>query len=221
MVDSHNSTHGKVLRQMMPTRPIPWCGQNPTHSLYPLSTPLSIWRLCSLSVAAIDVWAVVWSGEAPLTFTLLGDHDWSAIHAEVDVLIERSGTAFLATSVTSGGCVGDAGSAGITFAINTNGSYVVANSTALRHVFAQGKVAVMGGMWYRLGMDVGAGGTTVSFDGVALTTVTELTDKTFHGWVALGSSWDYVQFDSLNITHSQQHHRATPAPQPPQHTVAE
>ena len=166
VVQSANATHGRVLRQMMPERPVPWCG------------------------------------EAPYTFSIIGDHSWRALRAEVDVLIERNGTAFIGAGVRSGGCVGNSGSVGLTFSISTAGQWLVTNSTALTHVHAQGKAAFSAGVWYHLGIEVGSAGTAAYLDGQRVAMVAELTDRAYEGWVAIGTSWDYVQFDNLAITQS-------------------
>ena len=141
---------------------------------------------------------VAWCGDADLTFTLLGDHSWSALHAEVSVLIEETGTAFIAAAVRDGGCVGE-GSDAIVFAVSTTGAWQVSNNTSLRRLVTQGKTVVNAGVWYRLGVEVTATGTTVMLDGKTVATVAELTSGNHRGWVALGSSYDHVQFDDLEI----------------------
>jgi len=144
---------------------------------------------------------VAWCGDAPLTFSVIGSHAWRAITAEIEVLIETDGTAFLAVGVSSGGCVGGRGSDGIVLAL-TVGGWLVSNSTSLHSVVAQGKVAVGAGEWVALRLEVGEGGTSVSAGGQEVAMLSDLTSHQHEGWVAIGSSYDYVQFDNLLITHN-------------------
>ena len=150
---------------------------------------------------AMPMMPVAWCGDAPLTFSVMGSHAWRALAAEIEVLIERNGTAFLALGVASGGCVGGRGSEGIVLALSVGG-WVVSNTTALKPVVAQGKVAVDAGQWVRLRLEVGEGGTSVSVDGKEVAMLTQLTSRQHQGWLAIGSSYDYVQFDNLSITNS-------------------
>ena len=145
---------------------------------------------------------VSWCTEAPLTYTIIGDHAWSDVRAGVDVLIEERGTAFLATAVTLGGCVWGSGTPAIVFAILSNGSWLVSNNTDLQNPLAQGKVTINNGTWYRLVIDVTASGTAVFLDGKRLALVPQLASTAHHGWVGLGSSYDFVQFDQLSINRS-------------------
>ena len=164
IVAATNTSHGNVVRQMVPHIPVAWCG------------------------------------DAPLTFTVLGDHSWRAVRAEVDVLIETNGTAYLAVAVNSGGCVGQGGSSGVAFGFSVDGSWVVSNTTTLRSVLARGKTSYAAGQWVRLGVELGEGGTAVSLDGKEVAMVAELTSARHNGWVTLGSSYDYVQYDNLRIS---------------------
>ena len=143
---------------------------------------------------------VAWCGDAPLTFSVIGSHQWRAITAAIDVMLETTnGTAFLATSVTEGGCVGGRGADGIVLAVSAQ-SWIVSNSTSLRPVVAQGKLTLAAGEWVRLRLEVGEGGTSVSVGGVEVAMLKELTSARHQGWVAIGSSYDVVQFDNLDIS---------------------
>ena len=143
---------------------------------------------------------VAWCGDAPLTFSVLGSHQWSAIAASIEVMIEANGTAFLATSVSQGGCVGDRGSDGIVLAVAVGQGWLVSNSTSLQPIVAQGAVAVAAGQWVRLRLEVGEAGTAVEVDGVQVAMLHELTSTQYHGWVAIGSSYDAVQYDNLLVS---------------------
>ena len=168
VVAAADVSRGKVLRQMVPRRPVSWCT------------------------------------EAPLTYTIVGDYAWSTVRAEVDALIEEQGTVFLAAAVSMGGCVWGAGTPAIVFALSSTGAWTVANNTDLKAPLAQGKVTVSSGTWYHLEVDVAAGGTTVWLDGKQVAMVPQLSSDRHHGWIGLGSSYDFVQFDRLSINRSNQ-----------------
>ena len=143
---------------------------------------------------------VAWcGGVAPLPFSVIGNHSWRAVTAEVDVLIEKNGTAFLGVGVASGGCLSERGADGIVLGLSVGG-WVVSNTTGLRPVVAQGKVPVGVGEWVRLRLEVGEGGTSASVGGVEVAMLTGLSSRRYEGWVAIGSSYDMVQFDNLSIS---------------------
>ena len=151
---------------------------------------------------AVPMRPVAWCGDAPLTFSVMGSHDWRALSAEIEVLIESTGTVFLATSVRQGGCVGGGGSDGIVLALTVGQGWLVSNSTTLAPIVAQGKLAVNAGEWVKLKLEVGEGGTSVSVGGKEVAMLTELTSAQHQGWLAIGSSYDYVQYDNLVISHN-------------------
>ena len=124
--------------------------------------------------------------EAPTTYSVIGDFNWTAVRVGVDVLIEDEGTAFLGTAVTTGGCVFGVGSPAIVFAISSTGMWLVSNDTDLKTPAVQGKAAIHNGTWYHLELDVTAAGTVVWLDGNQLATVPQLSSKDRHGWVRTG-----------------------------------
>ena len=172
VVQSNNTAHGQTLRQMMPLMPVPWC-----------------------------------RSDADLTYSVIGNHSWGAVQTSVDAMIERSGTAFLAVAVTTGGCLGEGrggggyGSSGVVLAVSTNQTWTVANRTDLTERLATGKVAVAAGQWVTLQIRATPAGMTFSVDGEVVATLANVTSRRT-GWVAIGSSYDYVQFDNLRIQSS-------------------
>ena len=168
IVESSDSGHGRVLRQMVPAKPIAWCD------------------------------------ESPLTYTVVGSHEWRAMNASVQAYIEHNNDrddviAFLATSVTDGGCMGGAGSNGIVLAVVANGTFLVSNSTGLQAILDQGSVSVKAGEWHELRIVVDDAGGSFYVDGVLKSHVHSLSTTFASGWVGFGSSFDYVQFDNLHI----------------------
>jgi galactosylceramidase len=162
---------GKVMRQMMVQRPVSWCRQ----------------------------------GEAPYPYSVIGNYNWTAIIATVNVSFEYDhGIAMIAARVKSGGCVvGRIGSSGVVFALNNtqgSGHWILSNSTGLAYQFDSGSTAslIVPKTWYQLQLKVTNTDISASIDGTLVSHIPLFNSS--NGWVAIGSSWDYVQFDDLIIT---------------------
>ena len=162
---------GKVLRQMMLKPPVSWC---------------------------------LGKSEAPYPFSVIGNYNWSTIVATINVSFEYDhGVVMIAARVTNGGCaVAKTGSAGIVFALNNTqgkGSWMLSNSTGLTHQFDSGLTPsqIVRNKWYQLKLNVTNEDISASIDGMLVSHIPLFNSS--NGWVAIGSSWDYVQFDDLNI----------------------
>jgi len=143
---------------------------------------------------------VSWCGETPLAYSLMGSHDWRDVNVTADVMIENNGTAFIAAAVTDGGCLGGKGSTGFTFAITSGGQWILSNDTGLAGVLASGESQyIYGGRWYTLTMVVSGDSVTAWVAGYHVTTVS-VGSGWRSGWAAIGSSYDYVQFDNFSVT---------------------
>ncbi len=160
----------KVMRQMMVERPVSWCPE----------------------------------GEAPYPYSVLGNHNWTAIVATVNVSFENDhGIAMIAARVTSGGCaVSKIGSPGVVFALNNtqgSGNWILSNSTGLTDKFDSGSMAspIVPKSWYQLQLRVTNENISASIDGTLVSHIPLFNSS--NGWVAIGSSWDNVQFDNLFI----------------------
>jgi hypothetical protein len=165
------SSASKVMRQMMAQRPVSWCRE----------------------------------GEAPYPYSVIGNHNWTAVVATVNISFEYDyGIAMIAARVTSGGCgVGKIGSPGIVFALNNTqgtGKWILSNSTALTYQFDSGSTPsmIVPKSWYQLQLRVTNNDISASIDGTLVSHIPLFNSS--NGWVAIGSSWDYVQFDDLIIT---------------------
>ncbi len=110
----------------------------------------------------------------------------------------------IAAQVKSGGyAVMKNGSSGVIFALNnTQGgcNWILSKSTGLTYQFVSGSTAtpIVHKTWYQLQLKVTSKEIFASIDG-ALVTHIPLFNST-NGRVAIGSSWDYMQFDDLIIT---------------------
>ena len=162
---------GKVMRQMMVKQPISWCAGRP---------------------------------EAPYPFSVIGNYNWSSVVVTVNVSFEYDhGVAMIAARVTNGGCaVARNGSAGIVFALNNTqgkGNWILSNSTGLTYQFDSGSISstIVPSNWYQLKLNVTKQEISASIDGILVSHIPLFSSS--NGWVAIGSSWDHIQFDDLTI----------------------
>jgi hypothetical protein len=144
---------------------------------------------------------ISWCREAPYPFSVLGDSSWKQpLSISVDVMIESIGTAFVAIGVSRGGCGAGGGSHAIVFSINTtnNGLWQLTSSTAITNPIAYGNVSIMSGTWYTLTLIVLTDHSEGYING-DLVGQCNLNVSSSSGFVAIGSSWNYVQFDNFRL----------------------
>ena len=143
---------------------------------------------------------VMWCGDAALAYSLMGDHSWRLVNVSADVLIESTGTAVVSAAISTGGCNGADGSPAIAFAIHTAGQWTLSNTTSLAYVVAGGAGKYVAGVWYRVRLSAGRGWVRAAVDGRVVCEV-ELSEwvGSVSGWVGVGSSFDYVQFDNFEV----------------------
>ena len=145
---------------------------------------------------------ISWCKETPYPYSVIGDPYWrQSFNVSVDVLIEKTGTAFLAVGVSRGSCdAGGIGSPAVVFSINTtnNGLWQLGASTNLTNPVTSGSTSVMAATWYTLTLTVLADHSEAYINGNLIGRCT-LSVSTSSGWVAIGSSWDHVQFDNFRL----------------------
>jgi galactosylceramidase len=145
---------------------------------------------------------ISWCKEAPYPFSVIGDARWQQpLNVSVDVMIENVGTAFVAIGVARGSCsAGDGGSPATVFSINTtnNGLWQLSASTALINPLSSGKTPVTPGSWYTLMLSVLSDHSEAYINGQVIGRCA-LNATSSRGWVAIGSSWNNVQFDNFHL----------------------
>jgi galactosylceramidase len=145
---------------------------------------------------------ISWCKEAPYPFSVIGDAQWQQpLNISADVMIESVGTAFIALEVERGGCnTGGVGSAGIVFSINTtnNGLWQLTPSTAMINPLSSGSTPVTPGSWYTLMLSVLTDHSEAYINGQFVGRCA-LNASSSHGWAAIGSSWNHVQFDNFHL----------------------
>ena len=150
---------------------------------------------------------ISWCGEAPYPFSVIGDAQWQQpMNVSVDVMIEDAGTAFVAVEVVQGGCdAHNVGSPAIVFGINTtiNGMWQLTATTNLTNSLSSGSVSVTPGTWYTMMLIVLSNHSEAYLDGHFIGRCA-LNASSSRGWVAIGSSWDHVQFDNFHLASPKQ-----------------
>jgi galactosylceramidase len=145
---------------------------------------------------------ISWCGDGPYPFSVIGDALWQQpLNISVDVMIEDVGTAFVAIGVSQGGWnVHPSGSPGIVFSINTtnNGMWQLISSTAILNPLSSGNTPISPGSWYTLLLSVLADHSEAYING-QLVGRCALNATSSHGWAAIGSSWNHVQFDNFHL----------------------
>jgi len=145
---------------------------------------------------------ISWCGEALWPFSIIGDPNWQQpFEVSVDVLIEsRGATAFVAVGVSQGSCnVARTGSPATVLSINsTSQSWQITNSTDLLVSDVSGKLDVQTNVWYNLHLRVFTDHSEAYIDG-AFVGRSSLSSRSSGGWAAIGSSWDYVEFDNFRL----------------------
>ncbi len=145
---------------------------------------------------------ISWCKETPYPYSVIGDPHWrQPFTVSVDVMIENVGTAFVAIGVSRGSCdAGGVGSPAIVFSINTtnSGLWKLTATTNLTNPVNSGNTPVMPGTWYTLTLSVLADHSEAYINGNLIGRC-ELNVATSSGWVAIGSSWDHVQFDNFHL----------------------
>jgi galactosylceramidase len=145
---------------------------------------------------------ISWCGEAPYPFSVIGSSHWQQpLTVSVDVMIESVGTAFIALEVLRGAChASSVGSPAIVFSISAtnNGIWQLSGSTAITNPLNYGNVTVTPGTWYTLRLSVLSDHSEAYINGKFVGQC-NLNASSSNGLAAIGSSWNYVQFDRFRI----------------------
>jgi galactosylceramidase len=145
---------------------------------------------------------ISWCGEAPYPYSVIGDPRWQQpFTVSADVMIETVGTAFIAIGVSRGSCDSrGSGSPAVVFSINTtnNGLWQFTANTALTNPVSYGSVSVTPGTWYNVTLSVLSDHSEAYINGNFIGRCA-LNVSSSKGWVAIGSSWNHVQFDNFRL----------------------
>ena len=148
---------------------------------------------------------VSWCGEAPYPYSVIGDSHWQRpLNVSVDVMIETVGAAFVAVGVSRGSCdAAQIGSPAIVFSINTtnNGLWQLTTSTNLTNPVNSGSTVVTPDTWYTITLTVLSDHSEAYINGDFVGRCS-LSASSSSGLVAIGSSWNHVQFDNFRLNSS-------------------
>ena len=145
---------------------------------------------------------ISWCSEAPYPYSVIGNPQWQQpLTVSAEVMIETVGTAFVAIGISRGSCdAGGVGSPAVVFNINTtnSGQWQLTASTNMTNPLSDGSVPVTPGTWYRLTLSVFSDHSEAYINGNLMGRC-KLNASSFRGWAAIGSSWNYVQFDNFRL----------------------
>ncbi|UJR34751.1 hypothetical protein I4U23_027529 [Adineta vaga] len=145
---------------------------------------------------------ISWCAETPYPYSIIGDPNWQQpFNVSADVMIESIGTAFVAVGVTRGSCEsGGIGSPGIVFSISTtnNGTWQLTNNTAILNPVSKGSLSLTSGTWYTITLNVLSDHSEAYINGNLIGRCS-LNVSTSRGSIAIGTSWNYVQFDNFRL----------------------
>jgi hypothetical protein len=143
---------------------------------------------------------ITWCKEASYPYSVIGGAHWQQpLNVSMDVMIENVGSAFVAIGVANGSCDADRiGTPAIVFSINTtnNGLWQFSANTNLANPLSSGSTSVMSGTWYTIMLSVLSDHSEAYINGHFIGRCA-LNVSSSRGWVGIGSSWNYVQFDNF------------------------
>lgn len=145
---------------------------------------------------------ISWCSDSPYPYSIIGNPNWTQpLNITTDVMIENAGIAYIALGIAQTGC-GAGGSRGIVLSIDTSngGLWQLSNSTAINHAFAAGNIPIESGAWYTLSLVAFTNHSAAYINGNLVgQSVLSATTSRYTSFAAIGSSWDYVQFDNFRL----------------------
>jgi len=137
-----------------------------------------------------------WCDESQSPISLVGSNNLQYVEISVDFLIEESGgSAIVGGRAPQGGC-GNSYSKGYYLTITADGHW---NFSAGTSTLASGSsLDIKINEFHKMTLTLGKDELSGKYDDKVLFSVKDT--KFANGFVALGSSWNYVQFDNFSIT---------------------
>jgi galactosylceramidase len=137
---------------------------------------------------------IAWCGESSDPISVIGDYDTGDQSITVDTMIEINGSSIIGLRVRQGGC-GNSYAAGYFFNISHTGSWTLqAGGTVLD----KGMTTFSAAQWYSISISANGSNICARVAGKQLSCVTNTEFKS--GFVSIGSTWNYVQFDNFKLT---------------------
>jgi galactosylceramidase len=162
---------------------------------------------------------VKWLRDDILPYTQIGDNKWADANVSADVLIEESGSVYIATRWVGS----DTHGAGYLFGLDVDKQawYLAPSIDAVKAAsgksgdaskyLAHGSMAITLNTWYSLALTIADSSVSGAVDGKQVFGPTAIPQSTKHGNAALGAGqYNHVQFDNVAIRATQ----LTPGPSP-------
>eukprot|EP01097_Dermamoeba_algensis_P001574 TRINITY_DN1591_c0_g1_i1.p1 TRINITY_DN1591_c0_g1~~TRINITY_DN1591_c0_g1_i1.p1 ORF type:complete len:572 (-),score=115.32 TRINITY_DN1591_c0_g1_i1:121-1806(-) len=142
--------------------------------------------------------SISWCDESSSPVSIIGDPRMCDVSVGADILIEKSGSAVIGGRVISTGC-GNTYSIGYFLSVDQNGYWTLSAGLEILSKGKYPKFAI--GDWNSLNLKLKKTQIRAFINGDLVSTVTDT--KFTRGWAAIGSSWDYVQFDNFFMEDAQ------------------
>lgn len=144
---------------------------------------------------------IVW-GPLPNPFTLAGDESWRDYNIIADVRFLSESSAALIGRIDSSDVFKDGYAlwpSGYVLRINPGGAWVLLSAQYNKptETLASGSTVIDRKRWHQLQLGFRGNRITASIDGKLLSSVENATHP--HGMFGLGTEWDHVQFDNLQV----------------------
>mmetsp|Transcript_12484 Transcript_12484/g.13866 ORF Transcript_12484/g.13866 Transcript_12484/m.13866 type:complete len:421 (+) Transcript_12484:1126-2388(+) len=139
---------------------------------------------------------IKWCTESSQPITLIGDDTWRDMTVEFDALIESKGNIVAGARVGYGGC-SESYNNGYFFKISVTGAWsILAGAETLK----SGTLSFGTNKWHNIRLNVTSSTVSAYVDNNLIGTVNSSSYN--NGWAAVGSSFDYTQFDNFVLTHA-------------------
>ena len=142
-------------------------------------------------------------GAMPAPFTLAGDAGWTDYRVGADVRFLSEAPAVVMGRIDGSDVFRDAKArlpSGYMLRVKPDGTWELLSAQYNKPTItlASGSTAIDRSQWHRLELGFKGNQIAASLDGKLLATVENSAHS--HGMFALGTEWDHVQFDNLNVT---------------------
>jgi len=143
-----------------------------------------------------------WCGESTSPISLIGSSSFSDINITSDIYIESSGHVVLGVRVPYGGC-GNNYANGYYYSLYDSGQWSLTRGAS---TLKSGTVSGMSGnKWVTISFQsksISGGGVELvgTFQGAVLFDASDSKAAWGSGWAALGSGWNYSQFDNFRLS---------------------
>jgi len=138
---------------------------------------------------------IVWCGESNRPISLFGDYSESDANLTIDALIETTGSVTVGLRAQGGGCGDNYDFGGYFFSVDQSGNW---NLSSGNTILQQGQTSFSADKWYTLTINTNGSLISGYINGAQVVSVNDT--KYQNGFSAIGTGWNYAQFDNVILT---------------------